>query len=153
MSNCFLLWRHEQSPPHYSFISRSCREQHPAFCFQAKQPQLTQLFFIGFIFQTFHQLYSLDLLQQLNILEMRGPELDTSIEVLPHHYLSCWPSPNSYPKTLDPLVTISSPNHFLTSRATPLPLLPFLSLLERSQPSTAEFQPLFPFIWWHRDVS
>lgn len=39
---------------------------------QAKPP-LPQLLLIEFVFQTLHQLCSLDLLQQLNILEMRGP--------------------------------------------------------------------------------
>lgn len=77
----------------------------PPCVLQPKQTHLPQLFLIGFAFQTPLQLCSLDLFHQLNILEMRGPELDTSLEVLPHLCHVGLP-PDSYPKTFNPLVTI-----------------------------------------------
>ncbi|KAJ7423414.1 hypothetical protein BTVI_09780 [Pitangus sulphuratus] len=54
---------------------------------QAKQPHIPQPLPTGLVLQSVHQpcCSSLDLLQPLNILpELRGPELDTALQVWPH---------------------------------------------------------------------
>ncbi|GAB0195154.1 hypothetical protein GRJ2_001980700 [Grus japonensis] len=58
----------------------------PSFL-QAKQPQCPQLLLIRLGLQTLHQLHcpSLDVLQHLNVLlVVRGPKLNTALEVWPH---------------------------------------------------------------------
>ncbi|TRZ18548.1 hypothetical protein HGM15179_008552 [Zosterops borbonicus] len=53
---------------------------------QAKQPKLSQSFFIWLVFQSLHQLCcpSLDTFKHLNVLpKLRGPELDTALKVWP----------------------------------------------------------------------
>ncbi|RMC01172.1 hypothetical protein DUI87_22263 [Hirundo rustica rustica] len=54
---------------------------------QAKQPQFPQSFLTGFVFQAPHQprCPPLDVLKDLNVPpKLRGPELDTALEVWPH---------------------------------------------------------------------
>ncbi|GAB0175616.1 hypothetical protein GRJ2_000026800 [Grus japonensis] len=60
----------------------------PESCFpQTKQPQFPQLLLIRLVLQTLHQLHcpSLDMLQHLNVfLVVKGPKLNTALEVRPH---------------------------------------------------------------------
>ncbi|XP_068544652.1 inhibitor of nuclear factor kappa-B kinase subunit alpha-like [Anas acuta] len=53
---------------------------------QTKHPQRPQPLLTGLVDQALHQLCSpsLDTLQGLNVLVMRGPKLNTALEVLPH---------------------------------------------------------------------
>jgi len=54
---------------------------------QTKQPQFLQLLLIGLVLETLHQprCSSLDTLQQLNVLlVVRGPKMNTVLQVRPH---------------------------------------------------------------------
>ncbi|KAK4830127.1 LOW QUALITY PROTEIN: hypothetical protein QYF61_008554 [Mycteria americana] len=83
----------EETDPHLATISFQVVVEsdkvspQPPFL-QAKQPQFPQLLLIRLLLQTLHQLCcpSLDTLQHLHaFLVLRGPKLNTALDVRPHH--------------------------------------------------------------------
>ncbi|KFP07719.1 Transmembrane protein 132C, partial [Calypte anna] len=81
---------HPLAPTSFQGVAESDEGSPEPHLLQAEQPQLPQPHLIGSVLESFHQARCppLDLLQDLNLLpKLRGPELDTGLEVSAVDYL------------------------------------------------------------------